>query len=777
VSARIGFVIPWFGRDQTGGAERQAWQAATRLAARGWEIDVLTTCCAGFQEDWSRNHHPPGCTEEAGVRIHRFRVGRRDRTAFDAANARLLAVPRSALRPGCPPADAETCATFVRENIQAPDLLRALERTGARYRALVFVPYLYGPSLEGVGLVAARARLLPCLHDEAYAYLPQVAAIFSAARGLLFHSEGEAELARRLYGPSVLTRGTVVGGGVEPSAPAPDGSGARAALERTGARFALYLGRRDPTKNTDLLARSYARFRAAHPDTPLRLVLAGPGDVPPEARAPGVVDLGLVDEAVKSALLRRCTALLQPSTNESFSRVMMEAWLAGRPVAVHGDCPATALCVRACEGGVVAIGEREWAQLFERLGDPREDAAWAEMGRAGRAYAEDAADWERVIDRYEQTLGLTSEPRPRLRPRRGRSVHQMLPTLAQGDAIGNHALFLRGWLREQGLRSEIFCQFLDPALAQAATPFRRSLLRSDDALIYHHSIGSELTPHVVAHPGPKLLVHHNITPGRFFAPWRPEHARLLDEGHAELEHLAPVFKHSVGDSTFNAEALAAAGFAEPKVLPLPVDPEAFREPADPEWMARLQDGSLNVLFVGRIAPNKRQEDLVACMPGLLARNPRLRLVLAGPETRGDPYARALRTLAERLGVADRVLLTGALSQEQLHACFRTAHLYWSMSEHEGFGVPLIESMWFDVPVLAFRAGAVAETLGEGGLLFREKRRPELIALVERLSSDDALREAILRAQRRRRRDFLPSALEPHYARAIEPLLGEAEERT
>ena len=148
-------------------------------------------------------------------------------------------------------------------------------------------------------------------------------------------------------------------------------------------------------------------------------------------------------------------------------------------------------------------------------------------------------------------------------------------------------------------------------------------------------------------------------------------------------------------------------------------------------------------------------------------------VLAGPEAPGDPYPSCLRLLAEQLGVASRTWFTGELTQAQLQACYRTARLFVSLSEHEGFGVPLVEAMWFDVPVLAYRAGAVAETLREGGLLVTEKRWPELAALAARLIEDEALREAVLRGQRRRRAALTPAALEPHYAARIEAVFGPA----
>ncbi len=415
---RIAVVIPWFGADQTGGAEQQAWQGTTRLAARGHHVDVLTTCGRSFLDDWADNHFEPGVSIEAGLTIRRFPVVGRNRAAFDAANRELLAANDRPTPPGTCPVSRMTATTFVRENIHAPALYDYLSQNGARYTAVVFMPYLYGPTLRGLPLVADRAFLQPCLHDEAYAYLPEVEAVFHSARGILFNSEGEAELAARLYGPAMLEKGVCVGEGVE-EAPAPatsvDDQPIQPAIRELIAsvsRFILCLGRRDTTKNTDFLLRSFARFRADHPASRLSLVLAGPGALPAaegaDARA-GVIDAGHVSAREKQLLLAHATALAQPSQNESYSRVMMEAWREARPVVVHGRCAATSRSVEACGGGWTADNETEWAGVFRTI-DTVDSAELSLRGRRGEAYAALHADWNKVIARYEDVLRL--RPRP-----------------------------------------------------------------------------------------------------------------------------------------------------------------------------------------------------------------------------------------------------------------------------------------------------------------------------------------------------------------------------
>jgi len=195
--------------------------------------------------------------------------------------------------------------------------------------------------------------------------------MFSRARALLYNSGGELELALRLFGPGIYNRSRVVGEGIERFQHETDRLEMALPAQLRGMRFVLYLGRRDRTKDTDLLARAFAQFKTAKPKSGLQLVLAGPGSES-FASTEGVHDLGLVSNEIKSALLTHCGALAQPSHHESFSRALMEAWSVGRPVLAQGDCLATAGAVKDSGGGWLATNESEWAQLFARIADAAE---------------------------------------------------------------------------------------------------------------------------------------------------------------------------------------------------------------------------------------------------------------------------------------------------------------------------------------------------------------------------------------------------------------------
>ncbi|PYS91964.1 MAG: group 1 glycosyl transferase [Acidobacteria bacterium] len=766
----VAIVIPWFGAELTGGAEQQAFQIATRLAARGHNVEVLTTCNRSFHADWSVNHYPAGASHEDGLTLRRFPVDARDAHAFDQVNAKLLALDATVLRPGVSPLSADEAHTFIHENIKSGALLEHLRNERTSYHAFIFLPYMFAPAMLGLPLVANRAWLQPCLHDEAAAYLPETAELFRRARALLFNSEGELELALQLYGPSIHSRSAVVGEGIERAAYEPEQPARALPASVRDTRFVLYLGRRDRVKNVDLLTRAFAQFKAAQPESRLQLVLAGPGAE--SFNADGVHDLGLVADETKAALLAHARALAQPSRNESFSRALMEAWSAGRPVIAHRDCLATAIAVERAAGGWLAANEAEWMELFARI-EAASDEELATLGARGRVYAAEQADWDKTIARYEMLLGLTVQPNVQAHVKHApepRAIHQLLPDIVFGDAISNQARAIREHLRSFGYESEIFVKRREARLATEAQLFDETQPAPTDGLLYHHSIGSELTAFASAHAGPKCLVYHNVTPAEFYAPYRPGFAWMLETGRAHLPKLACHFPVSVGDSAFNAAELAACGFREPGVLPIIVDPDKWNIAPDAELMARLQDGRTNILFVGRAAPNKRQDRLVEMFAHYRAHDPHARLIIAGEGRAFDPYFNHVRATIKRLGLEAHVEVTGLIEDARLLAYYRTAHLYWSASEHEGFGAPLVEAMWFDVPVLALNITAVPETLATAGMLFApDEELSSVAARAYQLTHEKDARRAVIAAQRARRLDFTSAAVQPILARLVERL--------
>lgn len=775
---KLAIVTPWFGRELKGGAEQLAWQLASRFAQRNHDVDVLTTCCRSHQDDWATNHFPADAyAEPEGFTTRRFPVQDRDRAAFDRVCAELQSLPPSGLKRGVSPIAHGDSSVFVHGLIKSPALLSYLEARRHTYDWFILLPYLYGPVLEGIEILQERAALQPCLHDEAYAYLPQVAGAFRVCGRLLFNSDGEEELAFRLFGPDIWSKSTVVGSGVEATRiPAPSLTNG-SSPDDTIRPYVLYLGRKDTGKNVPMLVRAFRRFREVRPNSQLRLLLAGNGKADLGGVSDAMEDLGLVDEARKEHLLQHCHALFQPSANESFSRVMMEAWMKGKPVGAHSSCLATAVAVQRSRGGWLADSEEEWAALFVEVSRlPQSDLV--QLGERGRVYAETWADWDQVIERYENALAPAPPSSPD-RPARKRreEINQFLPNLSSGDAISNHALWIRNQLRDLGFDSEIYARFIDPRLMHECHVFVPEKLHKSAGAIYHHSIGTEITPHLLDFAGPKCLIYHNITPAEFFEPYRPEFAALLQGGRSDLGSMAEQFPISFGDSEYNASELRGCGFENPRVLPIAIDPAYWSMAPDESLMAELQDGRTNLLFVGRIAPNKKQDDLLRAFAHYLALDCDARLILVGKAEEADPYAELLHEMIRGLGLGDSVVLPGSIEEAQLAAYYRTAYLFWSMSEHEGFCVPLIEAMWFDIPVLAYKSSAVPGTLGTAGLMFNDKRNlAEVAALAHLLVMDSSLSAKVIARGRGERERYLPGRVAPRLLELAESLCSAVERR-
>lgn len=341
-------------------------------------------------------------------------------------------------------------------------------------------------------------------------------------------------------------------------------------------------------------------------------------------------------------------------------------------------------------------------------------------------------------------------------------VDQWVPALHRGDAIGDSARLMRDAFRRWGHPADVYALSLDDDLVGDGRPWSEwAPGGADDVVILHYAVPSPLSAALRAHRGRRILLHHNITPPAFFQGYDAEMVHICRVGQEELKSLKDAADLGLADSEFNRRELEALGFARTGVLPIYLDFARYRETPNATLTRVLDDGRVNLLFVGRLAPNKRQEDLIR-LAAYWKRfiSPDVRLVLVGKLPRTRPYFDALQAFAYEQGFTPwEVVFTGHVEHDELLACYAAASLFVSMSEHEGFGVPLVEAMLMDVPVLAYAATAVPHTLGEAGVTFTEKRYDEVAELGHRMVTDMALRCAVLEGQRRRLAHFAPAAVE------------------
>jgi glycosyltransferase involved in cell wall biosynthesis len=263
-----------------------------------------------------------------------------------------------------------------------------------------------------------------------------------------------------------------------------------------------------------------------------------------------------------------------------------------------------------------------------------------------------------------------------------------------------------------------------------------------------------------------MLIYHNITPLAYFErsdPLRMELARL---GRSQLLDLRVQTGLALAVSPYNEVELHEAGFEKRAVLPLPLEPSRYDLPLNKPLAARLQAHTPRLLFVGRLAPNKKQEDLLKLLFFYRRFEPRAHLYLVGDRWEVG-YDKWVESLARELRIADGLTLTGKVSQQDLVTYYRSANLFVSMSEHEGFGMPLVESMYCSLPVVAYGVTGVPYTLGEAGVQFFKKDFEALAELVDWLIQDDELRGRIVARQDKRVQKFLEPTVRAQFERLVQ----------
>jgi glycosyltransferase involved in cell wall biosynthesis len=341
-------------------------------------------------------------------------------------------------------------------------------------------------------------------------------------------------------------------------------------------------------------------------------------------------------------------------------------------------------------------------------------------------------------------------------------IHQWVPAAHRGDAIGDSARAVRGMLRRMGHDSDIFALTIDDDMREEARPFADPAAAGGDVTIFHFALPSSMTEAFAALGGKKVLQYHNITPASFFAPYDSGLFRLAALGRRELATLAGRVDLALGDSDFNRQELEALGFARTGVMPIAVNTARITGgPPRPALERILGDGLINILFVGRIVPNKRIEDHIR-LAEMYKRyvDAYYRFIFVGRYDGLPRYYAQIRALVEQYEMLpDRFWFTGPVPDEDLAAFYRWADAYVSLSEHEGFCVPLVEAMAADVPIVAYAAGAVPETLGGAGLLFAPKDLEVAAELLGSVVYDRGLREDVLEGQRRRLEDFAPERVQ------------------
>ena len=382
---KIGFVTTWYGDGIPGGAEQELRGLVKHLNAAGVEVEVLTTCVEKFASDWNVDFHRPGLTSESGISVRRFRVRKRNVDKFDRVNFKLMHDQAIS---------SEEEKIYVEEMINSPDLYRFMDIHQDEYQLFVFIPYMFGTTFYGCQVCPEKTILIPCLHNESYAFMNCFREVFPAVKGMVFHSDPEKNLAEKIYGISGEFFKNL-GEGVDTEFSGNE----KRFREKYGINspFMLYAGRKEAGKNVDQLVQFFVEYKRKN-SSELKLVLIGGGQI--ELPSKEIIDLGFVPSQDKYDAYAAASVFCNPSRMESFSLVIMESWLLRRPVLVNCECDVTTDFVRKANGGLYYGTYKEFEKCLDYL--LRHERITEQMGKNGEKFVRENFSWDVIVRRYTE---------------------------------------------------------------------------------------------------------------------------------------------------------------------------------------------------------------------------------------------------------------------------------------------------------------------------------------------------------------------------------------
>ena len=348
---------------------------------------------------------------------------------------------------------------------------------------------------------------------------------------------------------------------------------------------------------------------------------------------------------------------------------------------------------------------------------------------------------------------------------------QLTSDLVYGDAASIDLVLWRESFRAAGIEAPVFADRYDRHHAALCQPLGTYRPRPGDVRLLHYTTWSPAAEQVLRLGEPVVLMYHNVTPPRFFAGLDEEAARATARGREWLSRFAPLCPLAIAKSEYSRADLVAAGFRRSAVLPARVDFETLDRERNDALEARVAAAGPGLLTVGRVVPNKRLEDLIGLFAYYRRIEPSARLYCVGAHDDGGRYVAGLRWLARRLGLGDAVVFTGQVSHADRGAYYRGCRVFVTMSEHEGFCVPVVEAMHLGLPVVGREGSAVTETVDGAGVLVLEKRLDVVAEAIDLLARETPLRRRLVEKGRARAADFASPSLEARFAALLAEALG------
>ena len=347
-------------------------------------------------------------------------------------------------------------------------------------------------------------------------------------------------------------------------------------------------------------------------------------------------------------------------------------------------------------------------------------------------------------------------------------VIQITSSLSYGDGVSNDCIAIKRVLQEAGYETELYAEVISHKVPEGTARLIQELnTAAEDIIIYHLSIGTDWNFKLASLPGKKVIRYHNITPPMFFDGYNQRAKEDCLFGLFGVHYLADKMDYGIVDSSYNRQDLWNMGYCcDISVVPVVVPFEDYNQEPDAKTLSQYSDGRTNIIFVGRIAPNKCQEDVIKafCLYKKLY-DADARLILVGSYQGMETYYEQLQAYVKELGGQD-VIFTGHIPFNQILAFYRTADAFLCMSEHEGFCIPLLEAMHFQVPIVAADYAAVGETLGDAGILLREKDYMLAAGAIQRIKTDGALRNMLIQKEQERLCAFSYDAIKETFLNEI-----------
>lgn len=335
-------------------------------------------------------------------------------------------------------------------------------------------------------------------------------------------------------------------------------------------------------------------------------------------------------------------------------------------------------------------------------------------------------------------------------------IVQILPTISFGDAVGNDTIALKQVIEELGYTTAIYAENIDSRLSKgvALSLDKMPILNEDDIILYHKSTGTDISFRLDQYNGRKIMIYHNITPPNYFSLYNVGSEQLTQYGYEGLVYLKDKIEYCLADSNYNKTELIKMGYTCPiDVLPILIPFEDYKQASNAKVIKQYSnDGYTNIIFVGRIAPNKKQENIIRTFYQYKQINPKSRLILVGSYSGMENYYERLVEYTKKLELED-VIFTGHIKFDEILAYYQIADVFLCMSEHEGFCVPLVEAMFFDVPIIAYNTSAIGDTLDGSGVLVDNNDPLEVAILIDRVVNNHELKNTIIQRQRKRLEDF------------------------